>query len=313
MPTPERRPHADRPRAPRPGRRASLPQSTLFHHVSTWLTRAVGRTWLGDWLFRRLYGALEFNVVPVRMGRLGARLDGLRVAFVSDLHVGGLVRSAQVVRIFDRLADLEPDLVVLGGDLIDAHPDDAFELAGGLHKLAAPHGVVAVPGNHDRGVERDLALWREALEANGVRVLINDGTRIAAGGDSLWVAGVDDLGLGEPDLERALRGCREDEPALLVTHQPDLFVEAAHVGVDLTLAGHTHGGQITFGGFAPWIHKYSRLRFFHGHYRIGQAQLYVGRGAGVTFLPLRIGAPPEIPILELVASQAGTGRGGPAR
>ena len=313
MPTPERRPHADRPRAPRPSRRASLPQSTLFHHVSTWFTRRIARTWLGRWLFRRLEEALEFNTVQVRMGRLGAGLDGLRVAFVSDLHVGGLLRSEQVVRMFDRLSDLEPDLIVLGGDLIDSRPEDAFELAGGLRKLGAPHGIVAVPGNHDRGVERELAVWREALEAHGVRVLINDGTRIAAGGDSLWIGGVDDLGLGEPDLERALRGCGPEEPALLVAHQPDLFIEAAHVGVDLTLSGHTHGGQISLGGFAPWMWKHSRLGFFHGHYWIGEAQLYVGRGAGVTLVPVRIGAPPEIPILELVASQSSRRRGGPAR
>jgi predicted MPP superfamily phosphohydrolase len=156
-----------------------------------------------------------------------------------------------------------------------------------------------VPGNHDRGVEPDLRLWRGALEAHGVRVLVNDGVRIEEDGGRLWLAGADDLGLGRPDLGRALAGCRPDEPILLMTHQPDLFVEATHAGVDLTVAGHTHGGQIVIAGFAPWLRNHSRLGWYRGHYRAEGAQLYVGRGVGATFLPVRIGAPPEIPILTL--------------
>ncbi len=299
MPMPVRRNPSERPRAPRPSRRGALPQPTWVHRLCTWLTRWLRPRALGGWFARRLEHAIEFSEVPIALQRLGPGLDGLRVALISDLHAGLVLRSAELARIFDRLADRSPDLVLLAGDLIDSRPEDALELGAGLAKLSPRHGIFAVPGNHDRGVESGLRLWREALEAHAVRVLMNDGVRIEEGGDGLWLAGVDDLGLGRPDLGRALDGCRSDEPILLITHQPDLFVEAVHVGVDLTVAGHTHGGQIVLAGFAPWMRSHSRLGWYHGHYRAEGTQLYVGRGAGVTFLPLRIGARPEIPILTL--------------
>jgi predicted MPP superfamily phosphohydrolase len=299
MSKPERRNPSERPLAPRPSRRSALPGPTWVHHLCTWFTRWLRPRALGRWLARRLEHAIEFSEIPIAIGRLGPGFDGLRVALISDLHAGLVLRTAEVARIFDRLADLSPDLVLLAGDLIDSRPEDVLDLGEGLSKLSPRHGVFAVPGNHDRGVEPELRAWREALEAHGVRVLMNCGVRIEDGGDALWLAGVDDLGLGKPDLERALRGCDADEPVLLMTHQPDLFVEAAYTGVDLTVAGHTHGGQIAFAGVAPWMRKHSSLGWFRGHYRVGAAQLYVGRGAGVTFLPIRIGARPEIPIFTL--------------
>ena len=117
-------------------------------------------------------------------------------------------------------------------------------------------------------------------------------------GASLWVAGVDDLTEGEPRLTHALDGRHPDEPVLLLSHHPDYFFESSQMDVDLTLSGHTHGGQIVLFGMTAIRH--SSLGYHQGLFERQGCRLYVGRGVGVTVLPLRIGAPPEIPLLRLV-------------
>jgi predicted MPP superfamily phosphohydrolase len=114
---------------------------------------------------------------------------------------------------------------------------------------------------------------------------------------------VDDLTEGTPDLRAALRGRRQDETAVLVSHHPDFFFEACAVDVDLQLSGHTHGGQIRVGGKAPLHH--SRFGYDQGWFREADSRLYVGRGVGVTLLPVRVDAPPEVPIVTLRAAVSG--------
>jgi predicted MPP superfamily phosphohydrolase len=266
---------------------------------------------LGSWLYpsawarRSLERELVFSRVEVVLSRLGEALDGLRVAFLSDLHAGAFMGEADFCLLFERLARLEPELVLLGGDLVDSSPEDILQLQRGLELLESPLGVFAVPGNHDYAAEEDLVIWRGVLASCGVRILENQGQRIKRGPASLWLAGVDDLELARPDLERALLGSQPDEPILLVSHQPDLFHEAAYAGVDLQLSGHTHGGQIRLLGQAPWVRSHTRLGYCEGLFELDGAQLYVGRGAGMTLLPIRIGAPAEVPLIELRAERSG--------
>jgi predicted MPP superfamily phosphohydrolase len=193
-----------------------------------------------------------------------------------------------------------PDLICLVGDLVDQEHDELQWLRKGLCALRAREGVVVVPGNHDYYAEPDLVVFRRIMEESGIIPLWNRGRRLQRGAASLWVAGLDDLTAGEPDLEAALTGLREDEPALLLTHHPDLFCEAVYAGVDLTLAGHTHGGQITWFGRAllPGYH-HTRFGYWQGHHHADGAQLLVGRGVGVCVLPFRIAAAPEVLLIEL--------------
>jgi len=250
----------------------------------------------GRWLRRRLERQLRFHSVPVALQRVCARLDGLRIAFLSDVHAGTFMEEADLCRIFERVASEEPDLVCIGGDFVSRHAEEVLLLRKPLALLRPPLGVFAVPGNHEYHAERDLRLCGQVLEEAGVRLLVNAGQRVTRDGASLWIAGVDDATEGRPDLSRALRGSREDEPVVLLSHHPDLFDEAAPAGVDLTLAGHTHGGQIAPVGRAL---SHTRRGYWAGRFESRHAQLYVGRGVGVSLLPLRIGAPAEVPILRL--------------
>lgn len=297
---PERRPLASRRRAPRVGR-------ILARGRTIWdrgWERFAGGLWErlyplapGRWLRRRLADALEIHTIDVRLDRCGPELDGLRVAFASDLHAGHFMTESDLCRVFERIARAEPDLLVLGGDLIECRPEQALLLGKALSLVEPPLGKFSVPGNHDRGVERSLEIWTAVQQEHGVEILVNRGLRLRRGSESLWLAGVDDLTYGRPDLEAALDGVRSDEPILLLAHHPDFFHEAASVGVDLTLSGHTHGGQIAPFGWTPWHH--SRLGYWRGHFEDAGAQLYVGRGIGTTGVPLRIQASPELPILRL--------------
>ena len=299
---PARHPLSRRRQAPRPrGLYTRQRRRGWLARLLTAINRWLHPTPVGRWLHRRLHGGLEVSRVVVRLWRGGPELSGLRIAFVSDLHAGHYMDEAELERLFERVAAEEPDLVCLGGDLVDSHRDEILHFRAPLSRLRPPLGVFAVPGNHEYAAEADLKQFHDVLGEAGVRVLVNEGTRIRHGDDaSLWLAGVDDHSHGRPDLGVALHGAREDEPVVLLSHHPDFFYEAASVGVDLTLAGHTHGGQIVFAGRTPLRH--SVLGYWRGHFEDDGAQLYVSRGAGVTLLPLRIGAPGEITIVRLMTS-----------
>lgn len=297
---PVRRPVALRPRAPRPpGRGADHPLSSFGRFV-TRLVRPLQHTPPGKAMQRLLRRSCDLRDIEIQLGRGGADLDGFRVALLSDLHVGFFFSEAELADLARRVSAWSPDLICLVGDLVDHERYELQWLGSGLRDLRAREAVVAVPGNHDYYAEPDLRVFREVLENAGVTPLWNRGMRLQRGSSSLWVAGLDDLTAGRPDLEAALTGLREDEPALLLTHHPDLFCEAAYAGVDLTLAGHTHGGQITwFGQSLLPGHHHTRFGYWQGRHNVDDAQLLVGRGVGACVLPLRVAAAPEVLLIEL--------------
>ena len=150
-------------------------------------------------------------------------------------------------------------------------------------------------GNHDHYAGQARAL-RDLIEAAGIRVLHNQSVELRRGAERLTLAGVDDLLLGQPDLDAALAGTTS--PVLLLSHNPDLFFDAARRGVALMLAGHTHGGQIRLPGFPVWVRQ-SRFRLDEGRYRSGNSELVVSRGLGVVAVPWRVACPPEAVLLRL--------------
>ena len=290
----------DRPRAP-------LPEGILTGK-RTWWRRLMARATAsvnrgldllppGRWLHRRLCRSVEMTQVELPIERGGAELDGLRIAFLTDLHAGSFLYSDDLCRIFERVAASEPHLVCFGGDLINTRERELLYYDKALDLLDPPLGTWAVPGNHDHFWGPDIGLWTAFLQERGVQVMNNRGQRLEHRGAGFWIAGVDDLTEGSPDLELALHGARDDEPILLLAHHPDFFFEAAAVGVDVTLSGHTHGGQIRLGQWVPLHH--SKFGWIEGRYELCDSRLYVSRGIGVTFLPIRFGVHAELPMITL--------------
>jgi predicted MPP superfamily phosphohydrolase len=268
-----------------------------FAYACASLNRALDWLPVGRWLHRRIRRALEMPELVLDLRSGGAGLNGLRIAFVSDVHAGSFLDEQDLCEIFARVAAAGPDLVLFGGDLINTRERELLLYRKPLALLSPRLGMFAVPGNHDHFWGRDIGLWASFLRDHGVRVLHNRGERLECAGAPLWICGVDDLTEGEPDLRQALEGRRPGEPAILLSHHPDYFFEAAAADVELTLSGHTHGGQIRIAGRALIHH--SKFGYERGWFRENDCSLYVGRGVGVTVLPIRIDAPPEIPIVTL--------------
>ncbi|HZS06999.1 MAG TPA: metallophosphoesterase [Blastocatellia bacterium] len=246
----------------------------------------------------------EITHQPIRIPRLPAEFHGFRIVQLSDVHHSSFLDEANIAEAVRRANALEPDLIALTGDYISHATDYIAGCARVLGQLRASHGVFAVLGNHDHWT--DGAMMAEALEAEGIRVLCNEHTRIHRGRANLCVAGIDDVMVKRDDLPAALAGTTCEEARVLLAHNPAIIREAARAGVDLVLSGHTHGGQINWQlltgkkdtPLRRWLQRPSR-RFLRGHAVLGSTQLYVNRGLGTVVVPLRYGCPPEITLLEL--------------
>lgn len=235
--------------------------------------------------------------VLLRHPHLPPAFDGLTLAQVSDVHAGRFMTSERLDQVRRLLVQLRPELIVFTGDQLDRRDVDADLFVQSFAGLDAPLGVFGILGNHDYLVGRQLAL--AALEAAGIRPLVNEAVCWGGNGERLLLAGVDEAEAPRPfgpDFSVLQR-----QPAafrLLLCHQPRLWPEAIRHGADLTLAGHTHGGQVS-----PVGERFSlaRLatRFVAGPYLLGMHLLYVSRGVGVGALPLRVGTWPEVDLITL--------------
>lgn len=243
-------------------------------------------------------GETQVKELVIKLRNLPSALAGLRLVQISDVHVGPLLRKDWVTRLVAEVQALKPDLIVITGDLVDGSVDELREHVAPLSGLKAPHGVFFVTGNHE--YYSGVSAWLSHLPTLGIRPLANERLEVAPGLD---LAGINDLtahGSDAPDLTRALEGRNPQRPVVLLAHQPRQFLEAAEKGVDLTLSGHTHGGQIW--PFA-WLVALAQP-YVAGLHQRGASQLYVSRGTGFWGPPMRILAPAEITLLKLVPAQA---------
>jgi predicted MPP superfamily phosphohydrolase len=223
----------------------------------------------------------------------------LRVVQLTDIHAGVYMTRAEMRRYVDQVIALQPDLFVLTGDFISNSmaflPGCAEEMA----RVRARYGTFATLGNHERwyGTVPEI---RAVFLRNGIPVLNNEHMVIHAPDGPFALAGIDDLRAGTPDLDAALRGIGAGTPTLLLSHRPEIFPEAAARDIALTLSGHYHGGQVTLrlpGGDFSLAHM--RTPYPEGLFRINNSHLYVSRGIGTTFTPVRLNAPPEVTLFRL--------------
>ena len=251
------------------------------------------------------------ETVDFRLPRLGPEFDGFRVAQISDLHFRPYTGEREISAAVKAVNDARPDVVVLTGDYVTSTwlfdlgrrtADGIEDCAQILKDLSAPFGVYAILGNHDWGTDPDRIC--EALRAVGIRMLRNEAAALERGDSRLWVAGADCAYFNHADLDRALAGIPDDEPVLLLAHEPDFADYAAFYPVDLQLSGHSHGGQIVAPGVgAPYLPKMGR-KYVRGRYKIRKMQLYTNRGIGVGGAPIRFNAPPEVTLARLYAGAA---------
>ncbi|MFD6897648.1 metallophosphoesterase [Rhodococcus sp. NPDC060086] len=227
--------------------------------------------------------------------------DGLRVALITDLHVGPARGAGFVQGVVDQVNEQQPDLIVLGGDLADGTIEFVGDDLAPLAELRAPLGVYGVSGNHEYYSD-DVLSWLDHWETLGVQTLRNEHVIVARNGDEIAVAGVHDYTAPAPDaadLPQAIDGLSPETFVLLAAHQPKHVLEAQDLGVDLQLSGHTHGGQMWPLGYIVSAANPTVTGLDH----FGDTAIYTSQGAGAWGPPVRIAAPPEISILELVTEK----------
>ena len=243
--------------------------------------------------------SLSFERVEIRLKRLPRSLDGFKIIHLSDTHHSPFTSLEHIKRAINVANRLKPDMFVLTGDYVSHEREYIAPVAAELARLKAEFGVHACLGNHDHWTDADLVT--HLFRGEGINVLVNQGSRFQARGASFWLAGVDDHMVGKTDLPAALRGSFPDEMKLLLAHNPIIFREAARWGVDLTLSGHTHGGQIKFRDEDKRL--LPRRKLSSGLHRRRDSQIYITRGIGTVVVPMRFQCPPEISLLELRTSE----------
>ena len=229
--------------------------------------------------------------------KLPLGFEGLRIVQVSDVHAGTFMPPPRMDQVRTTVEALAPDLVVFTGDQLDRRDVDADLFVEGFAGITAPLGVYGVLGNHDHLAGVDLAL--EALRAVGITPLVNSAAVLEAADSRVLLAGVDDLEAGpgrRPDFSVLWRTSADFR--ILLCHQPRGWIEAFAAGANITLSGHTHGGQI---GFRAGDLSVARVGtpFVAGPYLRGEELLYVSRGVGVGAVPIRFGSPPEVDLITL--------------
>ena len=253
---------------------------------------------------------IEPNLLVVRVVKVEAPLPHLRIAVVSDLHAGAPFITLDKVRtIVDRILEQHPDLVLLLGDFVIGHGNRYGGVPGGhyipieatvreLARLRAPIGVFAVLGNHDEwGGSGDEI--RATFRAVQIPVLTNESVSVVVDGKPLWLVGVGDVETGNDDVKAALKNVPIGERALVFSHEPDIF-PAVPQWVGLTVAGHTHGGQVSLPLLgSPIVPSRYGQRYVRGLISEEGHQLFVTSGVGTSILPIRFGVTPEIVVLEL--------------
>ncbi|MGA2736308.1 MAG: metallophosphoesterase [Bryobacteraceae bacterium] len=285
-----------------PGRRQFLERSASVVVAAPFVAGAYG-------LF---YGRLNLQTTQQRihLARLPKAFTGFRIAQLSDIHIGPFMPEDEIRKYVRITNDLKPDLIALTGDFVTWDPSTQHAVVSALTGLHAPFGIFGCLGNHEAWSGTEDSITR-MFQQVGIRMLRRERAPVTAHGESFNLIGVDfettrRMGPGSETFVRVyLRGVEtlvmRDTANILMSHNPDTFDRAAELGIDLSLAGHTHGGQVALEFVSPEIAP-SRLvtPYVAGWFQKPGGQLYVNRGIGTIGVPMRIGAPPEITIYELM-------------
>lgn len=267
--------------------------------MAGWSIAGVPYIMLANGLINTTYD-FQIHRSEIFLHNLPKSIDGLKIVQLSDLHAGSFNSNKPMERVAFLVNSLDPDLIVITGDFVNFEPEELPLIFNSLRSLKANYGVYGCLGNHDHymNLQKQTQLI-DILQSAGIQLLINSNVKININNDTLQLAGIDNSSerIKFGDVNKALSGLNEDEPIILLSHDPinwDIEVRNKKK-VDLMLSGHTHGGQIGIEIFGETITP-TRIVYkqYAGLYQDRDQYLYVNRGIGTVGPPVRVGIPPEI-------------------
>src|SRR6185503_11878062 len=246
----------------------------------------------------------SIETIHLKLPRLPHAFAGLRIAQISDIHMGSWMNLDRFQQVADLILAQEPDLLLITGDFLFGHnfteasKGDLNDLITVLSPLAATLPSFAVLGNHDYWTNSEAV--REMLRACQITELTNTVFTLTRGSENLHLCGVDDVWEGNVRLEDVLNQLTDDSAAILLAHEPDFADTSAATGrFDLQVSGHSHGGQVVIPFYGPPILPYLGEKYPSGLYKIGDMFQYTNRGAGTGVLAVRLNCLPEITLFIL--------------
>lgn len=248
---------------------------------------------------------LETESVTITSSELPANIGQLKIVYLSDIHQGAFFSEGRVRSLVTRVNSLNPDIILLGGDYANTSEEAVafFRNAPAFH---ARYLTAAVVGNHDRTVPEDnLEDLRQAMYDAGVVPLINSVYRLKLGTDYIYLAGIDDVDNGWPDLEGVAAQVSREDYVIFLSHSPAILSKALEARdqngnkswFDLALCGHTHGGQVTLLGQPILDSARTSGRYWRGWYEANRSHILVSNGVGTSVAPIRLFAKPQIHLI----------------
>lgn len=252
-------------------------------------------------------GHVKIETVHLKLRRLSPAFHGIRIAQISDIHIGGWMNAERFQHIVDLVTSQHPDLLFLTGDFLighvfnknsEQHLQDLINILSPLSKTIPCFGIL---GNHDYWTNAEAV--REMLDASGIVNLTNSVFTLSRGNEHLHLCGVDDVWEGNVRLDDVLHRLTDNSAAILLAHEPDFADQSAITGrFDLQVSGHSHGGQVVLPLVGPPILPYLGQKYPSGLYKIREMYQYTNRGVGTGRLPVRLNCPPEITMFTLEAN-----------
>ncbi len=247
----------------------------------------------------------DYDVIykTIIIPNLPDEFKGFTIGMMSDIHSSVFMNKEDMDGYVQAMNDLKTDLIVVTGDFVNSQTEEVYPFVEAFSNLASPNGVYGCLGNHDF-FARDVERVAKEVDGCGVKLLRNDAVKIQKGSSFFNLVGVDDIGRNvDPNdyITKALAFAKNDQPKILLCHKPYYFSNANDLGIDLTLSGHTHGGQIVFGMVdgSPISLASLASKYVAGLYTLDKSKLYVNKGIGSVGVPFRINCPPELTVITL--------------
>jgi predicted MPP superfamily phosphohydrolase len=241
---------------------------------------------------------IKTNKIEIHSPEIPGSFNGKKIVFISDIHHGSYFSIERVSSLVNRINKLKPDIIVLGGDYVHRERKYIQPVFDEFRKLKSKYGIFAVLGNHDHWESADLT--RKMMIINGIKICDNQSYWLKIAADSIKIGGVGDLWEDVQIPANTLDDVKQSDFCILISHNPDYLENIKTDLIDLSLSGHTHGGQMTlFGMWAPILPSEFGQKYRYGLINSGKMQSYISSGIGTITPPLRFFCRPEIVLITL--------------